>query len=214
MGESLSPAAIVPDNPLQSARYESAVFTALCARAAIEGGISPETAHTLELLYTRQIHEAKTMTELRDVTSAVFGDFIDRVRKAKNTQTLSPAIRTACDYIDANLTHALTLEEIAAHSGYTKYYLSRCFLEEMGMRISDYIHTQRIEYARALLAGTSLSIQEISDLLQFSNRSYFSSLFAKQTGLTPTQYRAKKGDQKSDQKTEEKEAEGKEADHR
>ena len=55
--------------------------------------------------------------------------------------------------------------------------------------MADYIKHEKIMQAKLLLAGTNMSIQEISDELSFGSRSYFSSSFQKETGLSPSEYR-------------------------
>lgn len=59
----------------------------------------------------------------------------------------------------------------------------------MGCSVADYIKREKIAQAKLLLSGTKMSIQEISDELTFGSRSYFSSSFQKETGLSPSEYR-------------------------
>lgn len=57
--------------------------------------------------------------------------------------------------------------------------------------IMDYIAHIRIEKAREVLRSPEMSISEIATLLGFENASYFSTVFKRLTGQTPTQYRQK-----------------------
>lgn len=57
------------------------------------------------------------------------------------------------------------------------------------MRPVDYIKQARIQCAHILLESTSKSIQEISEDLHFSSRSYFSTVFQAQIGVSPAIYR-------------------------
>ena len=83
----------------------------------------------------------------------------------------------------------LSAEKIAAAMGYTPYYFTKKFYKETGMRVTDYIRQAKIEYAKLLLLTTKKTIQEISDLLHFGTRSYFSKVFHEQMGVTPAAYR-------------------------
>ncbi|MCD7917820.1 MAG: AraC family transcriptional regulator, partial [Clostridiales bacterium] len=83
----------------------------------------------------------------------------------------------------------LTLELLAQKARYTQTYLSRRFRQEMGVSIVDYIRQIRLERAQYWLTYTDKSIEEISDVLGFGNRSYFSKSFRDATGVTPTDYR-------------------------
>ncbi|MGL4520686.1 MAG: hybrid sensor histidine kinase/response regulator transcription factor [Phocaeicola sp.] len=62
-----------------------------------------------------------------------------------------------------------------------------------GMGVNDYITKFRIEEAKRLLMNNELSINEISDTTGFSTSRYFSTVFKQHTGITPTQFKKKKG---------------------
>ena len=68
-------------------------------------------------------------------------------------------------------------------------YLAARFKEETGQSVKDYITEQKIEAARLLLRNSTLDISEISERLNFTNPSYFSAIFKKRMGHTPTEYR-------------------------
>ena len=58
------------------------------------------------------------------------------------------------------------------------------------MRLLDYIRQTRLEYAKILLTTTSLSIQQISERLQFGTRNYFTRVFKEYAGISPSDYRS------------------------
>ena len=90
-----------------------------------------------------------------------------------------------------HITEKLTTQFLASRAGYTEYYFSRKFKQEMGSSISKYIHQERIKKAKILLSTTNMSIIDISNELGFSSRSFFSDTFQKVTGETPAGYRRK-----------------------
>ena len=98
-------------------------------------------------------------------------------------------MQSSCDYIQSHITEPLSIVSLAKRAGYTEYYFSRKFKREMQMNISDYIKAEKIKYAKLLLSSTTKSIQEISDDLSFSSRSYFSDSFQKIAGISPSDYR-------------------------
>ena len=59
----------------------------------------------------------------------------------------------------------------------------------MGENITDMIANLRMEQAKNLLAYTTLPIKEISQNIGYSNQFYFSAIFKKQTGVSPSVYR-------------------------
>lgn len=72
----------------------------------------------------------------------------------------------------------------------TPSYFSRLFREKSGSAFPDYLATLRIERARELLLEKeNKSIQEICEMVGYSNASYFTATFKKKYGITPGQYR-------------------------
>lgn len=88
-----------------------------------------------------------------------------------------------------NVEEKFTISDLAACAGYTEYYLSRKFKEEIGVSLNNYINIAKVERAKLLLTITDDSIQEITDRLHFCSRSYFSEAFRKFTGTSPAKYK-------------------------
>lgn len=93
------------------------------------------------------------------------------------------------NYISSHITSNLKVNAIAHHFGYNEKYLSRYFREFSGISLKQYITNQKIEYANFLLADTSLTINEISLALGFSDYHNFIRVYKSVTAMTPTEYR-------------------------
>jgi AraC-like DNA-binding protein len=70
-------------------------------------------------------------------------------------------------------------------------YLSTLFKREMGLPISEYILSKKIESAENILKFTDIPYAEIASILAFSSRSHFIRTFKKYMGLTPREYRGR-----------------------
>lgn len=68
-------------------------------------------------------------------------------------------------------------------------YLGKLFKQFMNTSIPKYINDTRMNKSKELLENTEMSINEISEATGFSNSSYFYSVFKRETGVTPNQYR-------------------------
>lgn len=165
------------------------VCITLFSRAAIEGGLLPETALTLTDYYFQSVEACNSIAELTKISHSMQEDFVLRVYKTRQNLKLSKPIRNCCDYVELHLEEPITLKEIAESLGYTEYYLSKKFKAETGISLKNFIRDKRIERAKFLLKNTSLTMQEISVRLQFSSQSYFTETFRKVTGVIPTEYR-------------------------
>ena len=65
----------------------------------------------------------------------------------------------------------------------------RCFKRYMGMTPLQYVTSIRITKAKDLLKNTAFTIQEVGRLVGYENPLYFSRIFKKQTGHSPSEYR-------------------------
>lgn len=172
-------------------KNNSLVLLTLCSRAAIQGGLPPSTAYTLNDYYAKKIEDCRTVSEITEQSRSMLKDYVERVRQAKEAVHNSSQIQTVCDYIDLHYKEKITLSELSKIAGYTEYYLSHKFRQETGYTVNRYIQNKKLKEAELLLAGTSMSISAISDALSFGSRSYFYSCFQKATGLSPSEYREK-----------------------
>lgn len=175
-------------DPLRQAKNSVIIFTALCARAAIRGGLSPETAYSLSDKYIQTAEACTSFSQVSEISSNMVEDFILRVHQCRSS-TVSPQIQECCDYIHLHLEKKIHIEQLASRLGYSKYYLSKKFRQETGFGIREYINQAKMEKAQDLLTSGKYSIQEISDILGFHSQSYFGELFHNATGMTPGEYR-------------------------
>lgn len=85
----------------------------------------------------------------------------------------------------------LSLKCLAEEYSVNPSYLSALFKKEMGMTITAFINEQRMKQAVLYLNSTSLRIQTIATEVGFTDLNYFSKVFKKYTGITPSDYRKK-----------------------
>lgn len=87
-----------------------------------------------------------------------------------------------------------TLKTIAARFGYHPNYISALLHKETGRTFSDILLEKRMERAVLLMRNTTLSLEEISALLGYSNHSNFYKAFKAYYGSTPREYLLKRRD--------------------
>ena len=177
------------DNPTNRAKISTMTFTSLCVRAAIEGGLSPDTAYTLGDTYIQGMLAAMNVSELTSLSHDMYEDFIRRVHKARSDMELSKPIRDCCEYIQLHPEDDLSISALARQFGYSDYYFSRRFKKETGETVRDYIDAVRIERARMLLETTDEPISEIAQSLHYCSSTHFSDVFKSIIGKLPNEYR-------------------------
>lgn len=183
-------------DPMRRAKDSVIVSITLCTRAAIEGGLSPEQAYTLGDAYIQAVEDTRSIGDVGAIHDTMFEDFVLRVHKLRVNPKVSQQIQNCCDYIETHTEEKLSIESLAEAVGYSKYYLSRKFKEEVGTSVNDYIKIAKMERAKTLLITTDQSIQEIADKLLFCSRSHFSETFREIVGCTPVEFREDKKSRK------------------
>ena len=93
------------------------------------------------------------------------------------------------EYMQLHINEKLSMEALSRSLSFSKSYISRRFASTYGCSIIDYFNQMKLNEAKRLIRDTNKNFFEISDMLMFSNSHYFSTLFKKHTGLTPTQYK-------------------------
>ncbi len=95
-------------------------------------------------------------------------------------------IKLAVSYINNNFCNKISIDEIAAFSGYSRSHLSREFKKVTGFSIVDYINNCRCDKARGLIASGKHSVFEAAVLCGFDDASYFAKTYKKLLGRSPS----------------------------
>ena len=121
--------------------------------------------------------------------------FIDKITQAcrnittKREEQTSGLIFKAKTYIEENYSKDISLDDVSRIVDISPYYFSKLFKEETGENFIEYVTNRRIEKAKELLEHSSLNIKCICVDTGYSDPNYFSRIFKKQVGVTPTEYR-------------------------
>ena len=97
-------------------------------------------------------------------------------------------------YIDQNFRRGISLEDVSAFTGFSKYYFSRVFKQQMGISFSEYLRQKRVGTAEELLIHSRQSIQDIALASGFGSIATFNRVFRDAKGCTPSRYREIYGD--------------------
>jgi transcriptional regulator GlxA family with amidase domain len=111
------------------------------------------------------------------------------VARALLEEPRSGLIERAERWTNRNLERSVSIEALAAHCAVSPRTLLRRFREETGMAPTAYVRTLRVERAKALLASTRLTLDEITARCGYEDTSAFRKLFKQKACMTPGQYR-------------------------
>ena len=137
--------------------------------------------------YLNETLQAKDMQALRLW-------FVDKVREAatnvcaKKKESTHDVIDHAKTYIEEHY-RTVSLDTIARQMNISPYYFSKLFKEKTGCNFIDYVTDVKIAKAKEQIRENKKSMKEICIDLGYANSNYFSYIFKKKAGVTPSEYR-------------------------
>lgn len=98
-------------------------------------------------------------------------------------------IKTMISYIQEHFKENLELRDIAQSASISERECLRCFKKSLGIPPIQYLLKYRVTAAAALLKETGLSVTEVGNRTGFDSPTYFTMIFKRFMGCTPTHYR-------------------------
>lgn len=111
------------------------------------------------------------------------------VEKGHGEKSEHLSVKAAQEYISEHLTEDLSLKLVAEKVGVSTAYLSTLFGQHLGCGFIDYLNKTRIEYACKYMQDGGMKIYEIAFQAGFHDEKYFSRVFKKVMGQSPSEYR-------------------------
>lgn len=170
-------------------RYGAENLIVNACRAAIRGGLSCSLAFRMQESYIKKIETANTAESLGILINQSVLDFTTHVSNLHLVQRSDNMLMDAIRYIHENFMQPISVNDVAAHVGYSRTYLAKKFREELNFDISSFIRRCRLEHAKELLIYTDKPLSEISSFLCFSSQSHFQKAFKDAYNITPLTYR-------------------------
>ena len=91
--------------------------------------------------------------------------------------------------IRENYAENITLTDLSKKYGISISHLSSLLKTELKLSFTEYIASRRIQKAKELLGDDKLSIEEIAEKVGYNDYFYFTKVFKKNTGISPSKYR-------------------------
>lgn len=173
---------------LRQTKYLAISMIAVICRIAMSSGVPEALAYSMSDDAILHIDKMDNPDDILLFEMNAIYDYTVEVAKCKAASAYSKHIRTATDYIVANLHSDISLNNLAKNTPYSAAYLAKRFKKEVGKTVSDYILACRVDEAKKMIQSGK-SFREIAYLLHFCSQSYFIDQFKKVTSMTPGQYR-------------------------
>ena len=139
-------------------------------------------------LFKKEAYLPRAMSEMYALLAQLHLNMRSAYIPADRQQKLEPAMRYLEKHFDDP---SLRIERLAEEAGISEAYFRRLFTEVYKISPGQYIRSIRIERAKSLLAGETVSVEEAALAAGFTNIYHFSRTFRQLTGETPSAYARK-----------------------
>ncbi|RHR22571.1 AraC family transcriptional regulator [Clostridium sp. AF19-22AC] len=180
---------LAKDNNYKQVEYTLVTSISLAMHAAIRGGVPPLNCYQTSDLLLQKAAVCSDILKLYDLFIECFRTFTLLVYQHNQEPQYGAIIEQCRDYIAKHLYHPFKIADMSAKLNINNNYLSQLFAKRTGMTIQHYIRDERLNAAANLLKYSEESIGQISDYMQFSSPSRFSSYFKEKFHMTPLEYR-------------------------
>lgn len=154
--------------------------------ASADGGRKNEPRNMTGLF--RMIERCDDVKELDELLREIALSVASKVNNFNN-RSMKLVLKKAVEFIKEHFSEQVTLNEVAAHTFVSTYYISRMFKKETGKNFVDFLNEIRLEKAKELLKDVRLKTYEIAEIVGIPDAHYFSRLFKKYEGCTPSEFR-------------------------
>lgn len=151
----------------------------------LKPGRDEELRATLEEAFSL-IDNDRTPAEGETLHGAVVEEDSEHVRMS----TIAAEIAA---FIEAHYRDDLSLQSVASKMGYSEVYFCKLFKNCFDKTFIMYLNDLRMEKALELMKDISINIKEISERVGYRDANYFARIFKKKMGMTPSEFRNKRG---------------------
>ena len=131
----------------------------------------------------------QAITQLLTVFAEYLAEVASRNAIASSSDEPSAVVR-AKEFVESHAGEPITLAQVVKHVKVSRFYFCKLFKKVTGMTLTEYVSRVRVEKAKTLLVDPSLRISEVVYAAGFGSIPRFNSVFKRQVGMPPTEYRA------------------------
>ena len=154
--------------------------------------VCPLNCITMHRLDARLLDEKFTALEQEGCDQEqILTDILTLIRAANtpDAEVLPQVVQRIRTWILQNLTEEFTVRELAEAMDLSVYYVCHLFRSATGTTVGNYRNAMRLSKAKSLLISGKDPITHIAIACGFNNSSYFTKVFTREEGLSPSEYR-------------------------
>jgi two-component system response regulator YesN len=97
-------------------------------------------------------------------------------------------VKATKEYMESHYTDDISLEDMAAQVNISPQYFSKLIKKTTGFNFIDWLSMLRVKKAKELLTNSNLTVKEVCFMVGYKDPNYFSRIFKKRIGITPSEY--------------------------
>lgn len=117
-----------------------------------------------------------------------FLDITGQVKKRNTIDYSNKIVQATKEYLEAHYTEEISLEDVAEYVNISPQYFSKLIKKHTGFNFIDWLSMLRVNKAKELLTNSNLTVKEVCYMVGYKDPNYFSRIFKKKIGLTPSEY--------------------------
>ncbi|GAA0410443.1 response regulator [Paenibacillus motobuensis] len=137
----------------------------------------------------QELHSLGILSEMIQLLKISFGKWIREGEQNESKENVHVIITKSKSYIDNNYHKDLSVEEVSEIAGLSISHFCMLFKQETGYTFLEYLTNYRIEKAQYILKNSHVKVYQVAPLVGYQDPRYFTQVFKKVTGRTPTEYR-------------------------
>ncbi|WP_438349688.1 helix-turn-helix transcriptional regulator [Paenibacillus sp. FA6] len=177
-----------PNQPVRALKNMLVVLNTIFRIAAERGKVHPFFLHHISEKFSKQIERSDTINSLNLLLDVMPEEYCDLVKNCA-VSGYSPLVQRAIQQIKINFSKPLDLQQLSEECHVHPSHLSRQFKKETGMTLTDYQNRMRVDEAKILLKKDLRSIDMVAGYVGYEDAGYFTRIFKKLEGITPSTYR-------------------------
>lgn len=134
---------------------------------------------------------ARTLEDVTELVVSKLTHITQYRQKGSGTAVKEPKLQIIQQFIDKHISENITSIDMAHYLYLNSSYFSRYFKRLTGINFTDYVHQYKMGIAMKMLKTSSQTLESLAVGLGYSDRTYFSKVFKKYIGMTPSEYKTK-----------------------
>ncbi|MNW42269.1 two-component system, response regulator YesN [Fontibacillus panacisegetis] len=137
----------------------------------------------------QELHSLGSLNEMISVLKVNFDKWIKESSSNQSKENIQSVIAKSKEYIAGNYHKDLSIEEVAEIADLSISHFCTLFKQVSGYTFLEYLTQCRIDKAKYILKNSPVKVYQIAPLVGYQDPRYFTQVFKKLTGMTPSEYR-------------------------